>query len=116
MGDGTVMERLSDKIKEIIDAFQEDDNVVTMSIPKDIRQRLGKDRAHCLALLRQVQDTMTETRQFITNRAREELSHQKHDEVYEQLNEALENGADLNPVGWAQAWLMLAELSELQGG
>lgn len=107
------MDRTTDKIREIIAILERDNNIMPIDMPKDVRQRIVKNKQYCASLLQQAITIIEETRNFITNRAREELSHQKHADTYAQLNNALESGDDLHPNNWSEGWLMLVELQNL---
>jgi hypothetical protein len=79
--------------------------MLTKSIKKEIIDCLN----HALNIIE-------EGRRYITNRAREELSHERHDKVYEDLVEVASdpNGAkELHPKGWAETWLMFVELQDM---
>lgn len=110
------MENTKDKIKELIKILEPSpSNIILMGLPRDIQARANKDKVKCIELLNQILFIMDDSRQYITNRAREEISGERHDAVYDQLNECVKEETDLNPKDWAEAWLMIAELQEMIG-
>jgi hypothetical protein len=90
-----------------------DSNVIDIHIPLDMQKRISTDRDKVIDLLNQALDVIDESRRFITNRAREEMSHESHAAVYQQLNGLVNDHTSLDPKGWAEALLMYTELTEL---
>jgi hypothetical protein len=111
------MENTKDKILDIIKLLEPSpNNVILMGLPRDIQARVNKDKTICINLLNQVLNIMSETRQYITNRAREEISFERHDAIYDQLNECIDNqNENINAKDWAEAWLIIAEMHDALG-
>jgi hypothetical protein len=127
-------ERTNQLIKEIISDMILDaspSNVVSISMPKDVMQHSESAKQEitniCNALLtttdnqtiildlKKIVAINDKVRNYITNRAREVLSYEKHNAVYEQLNQCVAEGKDLDAKNWAEAWIMIVELQDLTG-
>lgn len=110
-------------------------NVISFDIPRDITRYTEQAKVKCVDLanqallsvsnnqqtifyLQSILDVMNDQRRHIVNRAREELSHQQHGEVYAQLNSVVDgtlgaSGGDLNARNWAEGLIMIAELEDM---
>ena len=107
-------------------------NVVSISMPKDINQHsesakeeitnicntmlVSLDNQAIVAGLKKILHINDKARDYITNRAREVLSHEKHAAVYDQLNQCVAEGKDLDAKNWAEAWIMIVELEDMING
>lgn len=104
-------------------------NVVSILMPKDISQHsesakkeitnicntilTSLDNQVIVAGLKKILHINDKARDYITNRAREVLSHEKHAAVYDQLNQCIAEGEDLDAKNWAEAWIMIVELQDI---
>jgi hypothetical protein len=106
------------KIREVIaDIEKSEDNVVaidTIRFPKKINTYLSAQKIEVVGLLQQAIELMNQTREFVFQRALEEVSEKKMLGTYQQLNAFFEapKGEDLLPQGWAEAVIMVHELQE----
>jgi hypothetical protein len=105
-------------------------NVVSIRLPKDVSHHSesakkeitnicksmlsSMDNQTIIAGFKEISSINEKARNYITNRAREFLSHEKHTAVYEQLNDRLDGtNGDLHADNWAEAWIMIVELENM---
>jgi uncharacterized protein YqgV (UPF0045/DUF77 family) len=104
------------KIREVIADFEKsEDNVVAIDaikFPKKINAYLSAQKTEIVGLLQQAIELINQTREFVFQRALEEVSEKKMLDTYQQLNGVFEtpNGKDLQPQSWAEAVIMVHEL------
>jgi hypothetical protein len=126
-------ERTNELIKNIINGLiliGSPSNVVSISLPKDVSQHSESAKKEitniCNSMLSSMDNQAIITgfkkiifinekaRNYITNRAREVLSHEKHTAVYEQLNDRMDGtNGELYADNWAEAWIMIVELEDM---
>ena len=130
--DHYIVSNVKNKINELIDDFKPN-NVVPMKLPKRVRERMtscktksvellstalrsvGIDDHEAIKILNQFILLIEETRLYITNCAREEISQANHDKIYGQLVDRIGSKTykDLDPSDWAETWIMIVELQNL---
>ena len=118
------MKNIRSKIADIIQEIEksQSSNVVSIgwNCPKDVIAKVDKTNQDVMDCLNRALDIIEEGRKYTTNRAREELSHERHNKVYEKLEQLVETASDdpesgskLDPKGWAETWLMFVELTDM---